>query len=161
MIFASHDTPKAGNTVGQLVRRYRQLAGLTQEELGERADLSVRAVRNLEQGKVHRPRRGTLERLGGALGLGDADTASLIVAARMFEPSNTLATAVETTGWQADWWLKLDQALAMLIDRLGPERALLVPVVMMCPSCAEARSDATSAPDTRPQRPRLTMYKSG
>jgi transcriptional regulator with XRE-family HTH domain len=139
MILANQDTSKAGNTLGQLVRTYRHMAGLTQEELGEKADLSVRAVRNLEQGKVYRPRRGTLERLGDALGLGDADTASLIAAARIVEPSSTRATAVETTCWQADW-LRLDQALAMLIDRLGQEKVLLAQIVMMCPSCLETQA---------------------
>ena len=66
---------------GELIRRYRVEAGLTQEELSEKAEISVRAVRNLEQGLVRRPRRGTLERLAVALGLEHDKRAQFIEAA--------------------------------------------------------------------------------
>jgi len=69
-----------GAVVGELIRRYRTSAGLTQEELSEKADLSVRAVRNLEHGLVRCPRRSTLQLLAGALGL-DEDTAAGFIAA--------------------------------------------------------------------------------
>jgi transcriptional regulator with XRE-family HTH domain len=64
-----------GAVVGELIRRYRTAAGLTQEELSEKADISVRAVRNLEHGLVRCPRRSTLQLLAGALGL-DEDKAA-------------------------------------------------------------------------------------
>jgi transcriptional regulator with XRE-family HTH domain len=64
--------------IGELIRRYRTAAGLTQEELSEKADISVRAVRNLEHGLARRPRRSTLQLLAGALGL-DGDTAARLV----------------------------------------------------------------------------------
>jgi tetratricopeptide (TPR) repeat protein/DNA-binding XRE family transcriptional regulator len=43
------------------------VAGLTQEELAERSGLSVRAISNLEHGRVQRPRRDTAQRLASAL----------------------------------------------------------------------------------------------
>lgn len=46
----------------------RHRAGLTQEELAERAGLTARSVRNLER-SVHRPRRRTAARLRAALGV--------------------------------------------------------------------------------------------
>src|SRR4029450_254009 len=75
--------------IGALVRRYRRMAGLTQEELGEKAGLSVRAVRNLERDEVRRPRRGRLQRLASALGLNDTDAVRLVAAARIIQPLPT------------------------------------------------------------------------
>jgi len=67
----------AGAGAGELIRRYRIAAGLSQEELSEKADISVRTVRNLEHGRVHRPRHSTLQLLAVALGLDDGTTARL------------------------------------------------------------------------------------
>jgi transcriptional regulator with XRE-family HTH domain len=68
-----------GAVIGELIRRYRTAAGLTQEELSEKADISVRAVRNLEHGLVSCPRRSTLQLLAGALRL-DKDKAAGFIA---------------------------------------------------------------------------------
>jgi transcriptional regulator with XRE-family HTH domain len=54
---------------GALLRRHRQAAGLTQEELAERARLSARAVIDLERGARLTPRRETVALLAEALGL--------------------------------------------------------------------------------------------
>jgi transcriptional regulator with XRE-family HTH domain len=45
---------------GTLLRRYRQAAGLSQEELAERAGLSARTVGDLQRGVSHGPRKDTL-----------------------------------------------------------------------------------------------------
>jgi transcriptional regulator with XRE-family HTH domain/tetratricopeptide (TPR) repeat protein len=52
-----------------LLRRYRLAAGLTQEALAARANLSVRAVSDLERGVKRRPHRETVALLATALGL--------------------------------------------------------------------------------------------
>jgi predicted ATPase/DNA-binding XRE family transcriptional regulator len=54
---------------GEVLRRYRAAAGLTQEALAERAGLSRRGIADLERGARRLPRRVTLERLAEALGL--------------------------------------------------------------------------------------------
>lgn len=54
---------------GQLLRRHRKAAGLTQEELAERAHLSVRAISDLERGQRTVPQRETVELLARALDL--------------------------------------------------------------------------------------------
>jgi predicted ATPase/DNA-binding XRE family transcriptional regulator len=61
--------------LGELLRDHRRAAGLTQEELAERAGLSVRSISDLERGGAHVPRRDTLALLVRALGLeGEART---------------------------------------------------------------------------------------
>jgi predicted ATPase/DNA-binding XRE family transcriptional regulator len=55
--------------LGPLLRRYRMAAGLTQEELAERAGLSTRAISDLERGVKRAPRRETVELLADALAL--------------------------------------------------------------------------------------------
>jgi DNA-binding beta-propeller fold protein YncE/transcriptional regulator with XRE-family HTH domain len=59
---------KHEQSFGALLQRHRRTAGLTQEELAERAELSVRQLSYLEQGK-HVARPGTIRRLADALQL--------------------------------------------------------------------------------------------
>jgi predicted ATPase/transcriptional regulator with XRE-family HTH domain len=68
--------------VGELLKQYRVAAGLTQEELAERAQVSVRAIGALEQGVRRTPHTDTLHLLADALNLGDDDQALLIEAVR-------------------------------------------------------------------------------
>ncbi len=67
---------------GDLLRRHRMLAGLTQEELAERAGLSVRGISDMERGTRHVPRRGTLRMLLDALPLEEPDRLMLEQAGR-------------------------------------------------------------------------------
>ena len=62
-------TDELHQTFAQLLRQARREAGLTQEELAERAGISPRAVSNLERGINRAPRRDTLELLFTALNL--------------------------------------------------------------------------------------------
>lgn len=66
-----------GESLGGLVRFFRLSAGLTQEELAERAQLSVRMLGDLERGRTARPRRQSIELVAAALGLLAADRATL------------------------------------------------------------------------------------
>src|SRR3954466_631639 len=56
-------------TFGELLRDHRRAAGLTQEELAERAGVSPRSISGLERGDAHIPRRDTVALLVRALGL--------------------------------------------------------------------------------------------
>ena len=62
---------------GALLRRWRIAAGLTQEELAERAGLSSDAVAALERGRRRAPRRGTVALLADGLGVGASGLAAL------------------------------------------------------------------------------------
>jgi non-specific serine/threonine protein kinase len=67
---------------GDLLRLYRLAAGLTQEELAERANLSARAISDLERGARSRPWRDTVQLLVNALRLSEPDRVQLEEAAR-------------------------------------------------------------------------------
>ena len=62
---------------GSHLRRYREAAGLTQEELAERAGLASAAISALERGVRQRPYPHTVEALVTALGLSTGERADL------------------------------------------------------------------------------------
>src|SRR5512132_3779294 len=66
---------------GDLLRRSRVAAGLTQEELAERAGVSTRGISDLERGARGLPRKDTLQLLLQALDLPERDSATLVAAA--------------------------------------------------------------------------------
>jgi class 3 adenylate cyclase/transcriptional regulator with XRE-family HTH domain len=80
------DTP-----FGDMLRRLRRAAGLTQEELGERAGLSARGLSDLERGVNRTPRRETVRALADALGLSPDERAALERARR--RPPTRMAPA--------------------------------------------------------------------
>ncbi|MDX6238254.1 MAG: hypothetical protein QOG10_3069 [Kribbellaceae bacterium] len=71
-----------GTGFGDLLRRHRRDAGLSQEGLAELAGLSVDAIAALERGRRRAPRPHTLRLLTDALRLGAAERAQLTSAAR-------------------------------------------------------------------------------
>ena len=64
-------------SIGHLLRRHRLAAGLTQEQLAERAGVSVRGVSDLERGLHRTPHAETLRRLVEALALDTGERAAL------------------------------------------------------------------------------------
>jgi transcriptional regulator with XRE-family HTH domain len=62
------ETP--GAAIGRRVRRLRDHGLWTRSELADRAGISRHAITHLELGISARPRRGTIEKLAGALGVG-------------------------------------------------------------------------------------------
>lgn len=73
--------------LGEFLRGARTRVGLTQQELAEAAGISVAALRDVEQGRVERPRVSTLRRLALGLGFSAAETDELLRDARPPEPS--------------------------------------------------------------------------
>ncbi|MGD0557757.1 MAG: tetratricopeptide repeat protein [Streptosporangiaceae bacterium] len=72
---------------GAMLRRQRLAAGLTQEQLAGRAEISVRAISDLERGRTTRPFRHSVRMLAAALGLEGA--AAEEFAAHALAGSNT------------------------------------------------------------------------
>jgi tetratricopeptide (TPR) repeat protein/transcriptional regulator with XRE-family HTH domain len=75
-----------GEAFGPLLRRYRDAANLTQEELAERSGMSVQAIGALERGDRRSPRPSTVEFLAEALRL-DAQQKEAFVAAAHGKPA--------------------------------------------------------------------------
>jgi transcriptional regulator with XRE-family HTH domain len=51
------------------LRRERRMAGLTQGELAEKADVGLTTISRIESGDIEEPRVSTLRKLAHALGL--------------------------------------------------------------------------------------------
>jgi transcriptional regulator with XRE-family HTH domain len=87
---------------GQVLRRYRVAAGLTQEALAERAGLSARGISDLERAARTRPYPATVRRLAKALGLAEVDQQLLEMAAESAMPLDAANSKfVRWAGWRA------------------------------------------------------------
>lgn len=64
-----------------MLLRHRVAVGLTQQELAQRAAVSIRTLRDIEQGRVLHPRPQSLQRLAAALELSEVDSDALLEAA--------------------------------------------------------------------------------
>jgi DNA-binding SARP family transcriptional activator/tetratricopeptide (TPR) repeat protein len=115
----------SGARLGASVREFRQAAGLTQRQLADRSGLSLAAVRDLEQGRRHRPRPGSLGALAHALGLDAQQSATLLAAGRAARPA-----PAATAGHDSGLWLGVLGPLAVWRDgvavELGPPRQITV-----------------------------------
>ncbi len=77
----THDLEQQ-SAFGDVLRRYRLLAGLTQEELAERAGVSERSINGMERGVQHVPRKDTIRLLADALQISSPDRSAFEAAAR-------------------------------------------------------------------------------
>lgn len=73
---------------GDLLRRHRQSLGTTQRLLAARSTVSVRAIRDLEHGRVGRPRRDTVRLIAAGLGLSGQARADFERAAASYRPTS-------------------------------------------------------------------------
>jgi tetratricopeptide (TPR) repeat protein/transcriptional regulator with XRE-family HTH domain len=111
---------------GGLLRRLRDDAGLTQEELAEAASLSPRSVSDLERGVNLTARHDTARLLAGALGLTGPQRALFEAAARGRAPASQVLAAGERAAAAAVRTLPRD--VASFTGR-GAELARLADVV--------------------------------
>ncbi|GAB2698257.1 helix-turn-helix domain-containing protein [Kitasatospora kifunensis] len=80
--------PSAG--LGALLRSARRGAGLTQEQLAGLSTISVRAIRDLEQGRVQHPRKDTIRLLADTMRLSGTHRATLELAIDSTSVGSTL-----------------------------------------------------------------------
>ncbi|WP_433444939.1 NB-ARC domain-containing protein [Nonomuraea sp. CA-141351] len=88
----------AGHSAGALLRGWRKRALMTQEQLAEKAGLSVRTVRRLEKGGLWQPRSRSVLLLAQALGLDEEERALLAGATRGLPVAVTPGPPVAVTG---------------------------------------------------------------
>lgn len=70
---------------GETLRRHRIRAGLSQQQLAERAGVSLRGLRDIERGRVRAPRARSITALAAGLGLSAAERHALLAAMRAQE----------------------------------------------------------------------------
>ena len=85
----ARQSAKGEEGFGSLLRRYRALAGLSQEALAERAGISRRAIADLERGARRFPYPDTASRLAAALELGGAERVAFMAASRPLRTGST------------------------------------------------------------------------
>lgn len=79
--FVNVPAGSGGPALGELLKQHRLACGLSQEELGELAGVSVRAIGDIERGRTTRPYRKTVGLLAAALGI-QGQQGELLSAAR-------------------------------------------------------------------------------
>ena len=92
--------PERGATpFGARLRRLREAAGLTQEQLASKAGLTPKAISVLERGERKRPYPHTVRALADALGLSDGERAPLFasVPGRAAAPTPSTTTSAPST----------------------------------------------------------------
>ncbi|WP_330255629.1 helix-turn-helix domain-containing protein [Nocardia sp. NBC_00565] len=108
-----------------MVRKYRRRAGLTQQETAESAGLSVGALRDLEQGRVARPRGSTLRMLGDVLELSHGELAELL---REVDEGSAVGLRIEVLGPLRVW------VHGKLVDPGSETQRLLLGMLALSPN---------------------------
>jgi predicted ATPase/transcriptional regulator with XRE-family HTH domain len=112
---------------GVLLRRSRERAGLTHEQLAERAQVSVSAIAALERGRRQRPYPDTVRRLAEALSLSEEDQVALSRAARRSNlpgPVPELTSPVASGHWPEGLtsFIGRDTDVPRVAELLDPDR---------------------------------------
>ncbi len=102
---------------GELLRRHRRAAGLSQEDLARRAGLSVDAIAALERGRRRAPRQLTVRLLADALGLDPAAQSAFVAASNESAPLLTPRPAPLAPDELVGRAAELSQATAALSGR--------------------------------------------
>ncbi|MEU4250229.1 tetratricopeptide repeat protein [Amycolatopsis sp. NPDC026612] len=86
---------------GQIVRSHRQRLGITQAELAGKTGVSERSIRNIEAGRIARPRPGTVRLLADAFALCGTERDSFHQAALADPGSGPAAAEADATDFPA------------------------------------------------------------
>jgi tetratricopeptide (TPR) repeat protein/transcriptional regulator with XRE-family HTH domain len=106
-------------TFADLLRRHRMAAGLTQEELAARAQLSLDAISTLERGLRRRPRKDTVVLLADALSLEGDERTEFLTVARSGRVGQVRSSTAEPSGSAAPRPVGRERELALLQLHFG------------------------------------------
>uniref|UniRef100_UPI003F496CDD helix-turn-helix transcriptional regulator n=1 Tax=Amycolatopsis sp. CA-096443 TaxID=3239919 RepID=UPI003F496CDD len=127
-----------GARLAGIVREFRARAEVTQEQLAERAGVSVRTIRSIESGRQRNPRLDSLRALAQALRLSQAECDRLVAAALGPNPAavcrprppvlcasigagGETSSAVASAAWKAIYQELDNNALLALVPILAGE----------------------------------------
>ncbi|EHK89322.1 XRE family transcriptional regulator [Saccharomonospora azurea SZMC 14600] len=118
---------------GELLRSYRVMAAMTQQELAELSTVSIRAIRDLEQGHSRWPRRATVRLLADGLRLTGRKRAEFEAAASRMRSKERWSITANALGYQVppapgDQFFDRRAELALLDDLLEDASTRLVVV---------------------------------
>ncbi len=118
-------TTSSAVTLASFLKRFRIAAGLTQDELAQRARLSIRAISDLERGVRLAPHKDTLALLIEAMALGEEDARLLRQAARRTHPPRSATPTASPANDPASPPLSgIPVSLTSLIGREREEAAI-------------------------------------
>ncbi|HYW27173.1 MAG TPA: helix-turn-helix transcriptional regulator [Terriglobales bacterium] len=136
--FAEGSPIARSTSFGSVLRSLRQAAGLSQEELAQRARLSVKAVGALERGERLRPYPNTVRALADALGVAPGARAALMDGAARREAADghagaapaqpvdrTARTPVDTDQQAAAWEIYVELVTRIAVVELGADQGVL------------------------------------
>jgi transcriptional regulator with XRE-family HTH domain len=133
---AEGSTIARSTSFGELLRRLRQAASLSQEELAQRARLSVKAVGALERGERLRPYPNTVRALAEALGASSEARTALMDSAARREPGDGAGpggraqaaerpVAVDGDQQAAAWEIYVELVTRIAVVELGDDQGML------------------------------------
>src|SRR5918911_396559 len=144
---------------GALLRAYRVAAGLSQEELAERAHLSQRTISDLERGVTTAPYRDTVAQLADALELAASDRAALEDAVHRARAS--LAADQEPSGAPVDPLLAPKLAIPPARPALVPRPRLVAglqgPLILLSAPAGSGKTTLLSAWRATPEGQKLPV----
>jgi len=108
---------RRGSAFGDLLRRHRMEAGLSQEDLAERARISAAGIGALERGDRRTPQRETLALLANALELDPIRRQAFEAAAKATGRSRVSSGSVTTGPWRAAPSSNLPLTLTSFVGR--------------------------------------------
>src|SRR5258708_4639398 len=139
---------------GDLLKQYRITAGLTQEELAERSQMSVRTIGNIERGAPHVPRRDSVRLLAAALSLSPQEYAVFAAAAARASPPSSVPLLGTESPFvellQSSATVATNGATSTFATTYAPQRSMRLRLVGRAREVAQLHHHLSSPPGDEP-----------